>query len=127
MRSLIGAQLLTVLNHWLQPIVESNPMSRKNRTHGCAMRKFTNSCLLIIAVASMSLMMSGCTAGSGGVASAPAFPPASLDYSSQLEKLQARKDGSPYVPQGGFDSAPNRGSLFSSGSGSRSLARSGSC
>ena len=87
------------------------------------MRKILNSYFLLVVVASLSLTMSGCTAGSGGLASSPVFPPSTLDYSSQLEKLQARGGESPYAPPGGFDNATSRSPMFSMGSGSRS----GSC
>ena len=100
-----------------------HPMSRNNRTHGSAMLKFVKSCLLLFSVASLSLAMTGCTTGSNGLASSPVFPPSTLDYSSQLEKLQARRGGSPYAPPGGFDNAASRPSLFSGGSGTRT----GSC
>ena len=100
-------------------------MTQKNRTHGSAMSKFAQTSLLLLAVACIGL--TGCTAGSGGLASSPVFPPSTLDYSSQLDKQQASQGGSPYAPLGGFDNAPNRGPLFSLGSNSRSHARGGSC
>lgn len=87
-------------------------MTQKNGTHGSAMLKFAQTSFLFFAVACMGLTVTGCTAGNSGIASAPVFPPSTLDYSSQLENAQARGGGSPYLPQGGFGSS-TRGSLFS--------------
>jgi hypothetical protein len=79
----------------------------------------------------VAVTFTGCAAGSGGLLSSsnPVVLPKSstLDYSSQLDRLQARGEQSPYVPSGGFGDGPTRGPLFSMGSGSRGPVRSGSC
>jgi len=87
------------------------------------MKKFVRSTLLAGIVSMLAITTTGCAIGEGGLTSSPVFPPSTLDYSSQLDKLQARQGGSPYAPLGGFDDAPTRGGLFSLGSRSRS----GSC
>ncbi len=91
------------------------------------MIKNQTSKLLSIFSLVVTAALAGCTAGSGGLTSSPVFPKSNLDYSSHLERLQARSAESPYAPEGGFDDAPSRGPLFSMGSGLRNGGRSGSC
>jgi len=105
-------------------------MPQKTGTHGSVMNKSLTTNLLTVCSLAMALTFVGCAAGTGGLASSPSpvFPKSStLDYSSQLETLQARTADSPYVPAGGFEDRPTRGPLFSMGSGSRGPVRSGSC
>ena len=92
------------------------------------MNKSLTTNLLTVFSLAVAVSFVGCAAGSGGLASSsPTLQKSGLDYSSQLEQLQARGAESPYVPEGGFEEAQARGPLFSMGSGSRGATRSGSC
>ena len=95
------------------------------------MKKSLTTNLLTVMSLAIAATFTGCATGGGGLLSAsdPVVLPKSstLDYSSQLENLQARSGKSPYLPAGGFGSGATQGGLFSSGSGTRGAVRSGSC